>query len=116
MLGSIPQGSILRPLVFSVYVYCSVYGSESGSFISYADDTTVFLTGESKEETEVQDNQVVSDVITRMGAKFLRITVKKVLFTLTKNSHDQFLLPWLRPNRHHGNNKFTRTVFVSNFK
>ena len=51
--AGIPQGTIVAPLIFLIYVnnLCNIH--INGQLISYADDTAIEVTGDSWEEVEV---------------------------------------------------------------
>ena len=44
----VPQGSVLGPLLFLIYVNDIINCSPYGEFILYADDTNIFVTADSK--------------------------------------------------------------------
>ena len=60
----VPQGSILAPLLFSLFINDLPSNVPSASIHMYADDTTVSVSGKSKEEVEAKLIQVLSETST----------------------------------------------------
>ena len=58
----VPQGSILGPLLFTILINNLPRAVNKASVFMYADDTTISVSGTSKQEIEVQLNDVLKEV------------------------------------------------------
>ena len=57
---SIPQGSVLGPLLFILYKIDITYASKEGHLALFADDTNIFVEGSSEEEVyEIEKTNLV---------------------------------------------------------
>lgn len=85
----VPQGSILGPFLFNMYVNDFYTSAPSAVFINYADDTSIFFSGGSSDELVVAANVALIKLDEWTRKKSLRINVEKtkaVLFqTRNKN-------------------------------
>ena len=74
-----PQGSILGPLLFLIYINDVVNSSELLKFYLFADDTTLFYSSKNKAETEDTVNREIGKVTNWLISNKLSLNIKKVL-------------------------------------
>uniref|UniRef100_A0A147BB35 Putative tick transposon n=1 Tax=Ixodes ricinus TaxID=34613 RepID=A0A147BB35_IXORI len=86
----VPQGSILGPLLFLLYINNIAAIPGSHELIMYADDTSVFFANSSKAQLELLTNSYLADLATWLQANKLNLNTKKTKYILfaPKNKRD----------------------------
>ena len=76
----VPQGSVLGPLLFILYIndICNI--STNGKFVLFADDTNIFVAAESISKVYEIANRVLKAVCNYMEVNLLHINVKKCCY------------------------------------
>ena len=86
----VPQGSILGPILFLIYIndICNV--SDLLKFVLFADDTNIFCSGNSPVELQVILNQELSKLYVWFSVNKLALNMEKTNYILFRNRPPDF--------------------------
>ena len=84
----VPQGTILGPLLFILYVNDLLVNMPRGATLSYADDTAIIAAGKTWSETQSETNKLLEGVNKWLVLNKLSLNLNKTVFMTFGNYYD----------------------------
>ena len=96
MQYGVPQGSILGPLLFIIYINDIPNFSQIAKFILYADDTNIIITGNNITEVNAQLRDLCKILLKWVDSNGLCLNLKKTKYMIFSRSRNLELLSTLK--------------------
>ena len=85
----VPQGSVLGPLLFLLYINDIFNSSNLTSFIVFADDTNLFYSGKNIKQLELVVNNEIKKIFEWFKVNQLTLNIKKTNYIIFKSKKKQ---------------------------
>ena len=88
----VPQGSILGPLLFLIYIYDMKYISSLSKSVVYADDTTVIVRGNTISEATEKANKILEQYYNYFTRNKLTLNETKTKYMIFAKKNKRFFI------------------------
>ena len=90
IFSGVPQGSILGPLLFNIFLCNLLLTTEGKCFTNYADNTTFYVIGNNAEEVESELKAITQKLFTWFAQNEMKANLNKCHLLLSTNDAFNF--------------------------